>query len=124
VHRERGRGREVHLEEEDSRFSRDGVRNDVGVEHGKQVTADKAYLGFESLAVLDDVAHEGVTALNGALLLVFARRNHPPRLALVGDLVLVGSRQQVPLLDRQFHAQHRHVLDRRHHLCIEPTRTA
>jgi hypothetical protein len=93
-----------------------GGGDEVLLKNLKDVLADLAKLGLDLLTVLLDKGDLGLVAL--ALLLLLDGGDDAPRGTAGTDDVLVGDRQEVPLLNGQLlvgGGDSLHVLD---HLCV------
>lgn len=85
------------------------------VDHSHDIMTDAGKLRFDFAPVLLDPLHVMLISLR--FLLLFDRRENSPRCSPRADHVLVSDREQVPLLDRQFHVQLRDFLHGIDHLC-------
>ena len=102
----------LHLVVEDLGFTGLGRRNQVLVENLKDVIADLGQLSLNLLAVLLDEGDLGLVAL-GLFFLLDGGDDSPRRTASTND-VLVGNREEIPLLNRKLNVgrgNDLHVLD-------------
>lgn len=90
-------------------------RDEMLVDHSHDIMTDAGKLRFDFAPVLLDPLHVMLISLR--FLLLFDRREDSPRCSPRADHVLVSDREQVPLLDRQFHVQLRNFLHGIDHLC-------
>jgi hypothetical protein len=104
-----------HLVVEDLGLARLSGRDQVLVKHAEDIVANLGKLTLDLLAVLLDEGDLGGVALR--LLLLLDRRNNAPRRAASANDVLVGNRQQVPLLNGQVTVLGRNNLHVLNHLC-------
>ena len=88
---------DLHLVVEDLRFTRFGLWDQGLVEHVKDVLADLLELRLDLLTVVTDGPHVLVRALG--FLLLLDRRDDAPRGTSGSDNILVGDRQEIPLVD-------------------------
>lgn len=106
----------LHLVVEDLGLAALGGLDEVLVQNLEDVVTDLGQLGLNLLAVLLDQSDLRLVAFG--LLLLLDRGDNSPRSTAGTDDVLVGNRQQIPLLNGELHISRGndlHVLD---HLCI------
>lgn len=99
-----------------------GGGNQVLVQDAENILADLGELGLDPLAVFLDEGNLGGVAFG--LLLLLNRGDDPPRGTASANNVLVGNRQEVPLLDGKiavFGGNNLHVLN---HLCARGEESA
>ena len=93
----------LHLVEENLGLSRGGRGDEVLIEESDDVTAEGVQLLLDGLSVLLDLLDVGGVALG--LLLLLDGRDDPPGSTAGTDDVLVGDREQVPLLDGELNVE-------------------
>nr|GLL34155.1 hypothetical protein LR48_Vigan11g128000 [Ipomoea trifida] len=103
----------IHFVEEDGGFAGLGGRNEVFLDDLENVIADFGELVFNLLAVGSDELDVVLVPLR--FLFLLDRGHDPPRRPPRAYHVLIPNRQQIPLLNRQFHVQFRYLLHSLHH---------